>query len=144
MAFMFQYGMNNYQNKGALIGNLDWFLSLFYFIHELAIVMLPIYALSFSAVILQKLMAKQVFGRTYTRSIIHFIQHFLQTVMIFGMHYPINSLISIIHFAVFRCWNVCVFPVRTLAIYPEICINFGDIMSLYEDAFVHVIQSRTL
>lgn len=85
-AWLLQYFMNNWKTKGSLIGNLNWFLSLFHFLHELLIMLLPIYSLSFSAFLLEKLRSMEVFGKKYTRIILHSIQHTIQTVMIFGMY----------------------------------------------------------
>eukprot|EP01083_Nonionella_stella_P102958 293552_1 len=104
-AWNLQYFVNNYKTKGYIIGNLDWFLSLFHSLHELILVLLPIYALSFLAFFLQKLMIQDIFGKKYTRSILHFAQHLLQTVMIFGIgmfvfffceHWPFTQKLALV------------------------------------------------
>ena len=85
-AWLLNYFMSTYIETGYLIGHLDFFVSLFHYIHELLIMLLPIYALSFSAYLLEKLMSQEIFGRKYTRYILHGVQHIIQTVMIFGMY----------------------------------------------------------
>lgn len=85
LSYMIQYFMNNIKARGSLIRNMDWFRSLYYSLHELLIVLLPVYALSFTAFFLEKLMSLEVFGKSYTRQILHGFQHCFQTIMIFGM-----------------------------------------------------------
>lgn len=85
LSFLITYVMENIKNQGSLIGNMNWFWSLTHSLHELLILLLPVYALSFTAFFLEKLMSMEIFGKTYTRTILHGFQHCFQTVMIFGI-----------------------------------------------------------
>eukprot|EP01084_Bolivina_argentea_P238036 399916_1 len=104
-SWLLQYFMNNYKTSGSIIGNLNFGISLFYLLHELLLMLLPVYALSFSAFFLEKLMSQQIFGNKYTRLILHAVQHTVQTILIFGVgtfvfffceHWPFTQKFALI------------------------------------------------
>lgn len=104
LSFIGSQFYENYTKHGRLITNLQFFRSLYTHVHELLFIILPVYVFSFSAFILQKLMVYEIFGTKYTRSILHVIQHLLQSVLIFGVggfvfffceHWPFSQKLAL-------------------------------------------------
>ncbi len=84
VSFALAHFFSNYKTTQYVLFNPRYFFSLGDYLHESLGVLLPLYFISFSAYGIQKLISFQIFGVKYSRPILQFFQHIIQTFVIFG------------------------------------------------------------